>query len=155
MKEAKRKRLFYAVFVAAVLWGLYMQPWKRRERRQPAPAPAAEASVTSATAAVVPQRATDWTARASVSEWTIDPFRPVAPEEAGASEEPQVIPNAPVLQGTMTVRGAEVCVIEGQICQTGDRAGSWTVVQIDKGAVTLVGPNQERVTLNTRDRQRK
>ena len=35
MNEAKRKRIVYAVFCLAVLWGLYMQPWTRLQRDTP------------------------------------------------------------------------------------------------------------------------
>jgi len=154
MNEAKRKRIMYAVFILAMLWGLYMQPWKRSERHKPGSTPT-EPAAAAVQATVVAQPASDLAIRTATTEWTIDPFRRTGPVDAGDPEEPQAIRNAPVLQGTMTVRGAEVCVIDGQVCQTGDRAGSWKIVKIDNGEVTLAGPNQERVTLNAHDGQRK
>lgn len=154
MTGAKRKRIIYAIFVLAALWGLYMQPWTRQERRRAAPPPTEHAA-----AATQPETGTrpiaDLASFAGVSEWTIDPFRPAAPVDANDPVEPRAVPQAPVLQGTMMVRGDEVCVIGGQIYKTGDRAGSWKIVRINNGEVTLVGPNQERVTLNSHDAQRK
>ncbi len=150
MNEATRKRLLYAVFAGAVLWGLYMQPWKRKERREPDPAPAE--SATAATVSVTAGPAAQLVALVPGSEWTVDPFRPSAPQESDDTDErPSVVRNAPVLQGSMSVRGDEVCVIDGQVCKTGDRSGSWQIVQIGHGEVILMGPNQERVTLNTND----
>lgn len=151
MNEATRKRVLYAVLMAAVLWGLYMQPWKGHPRNEPGPAPS-ETAMPAAVEAVTAGPATEFVALTPGADWTADPFRPSAPQESGDTEErPSAVRNAPVLQGTMTVRGDEVCVIDGQVCKTGDRSGSWTIVEIGHGGVTLVGPNQERLTLNTND----
>lgn len=154
MIEAKRKRIVYGVFLLAVLWGLYMQPWKRRARHRPEPAPAASMDPAAPSATVTSPLA-DFASISSVADWTIDPFRPTAPVGADDPEGPPIAPNTPVLQGTMMVRGEEVCVIDGQVCKAGDRSGSWRIVQINNGEVTLAGPNQERVTLNAHDGQRK
>ncbi len=154
MNEAKRKRIIYAVFALAVLWGLYMQPWKRRERRSPVTT-STEQATTVALASMAAQPTTIPTPVSTVADWTVDPFRPIGPVEPNDTHEPKVIANAPVLQGTMLVRGAEVCVIDGRIHQEGDRAGAWTILKIDNGEVTLTGPNQERVTLNSQHGQRK
>jgi hypothetical protein len=85
-------------------------------------------------------------------EWPADPFRPSRSYETDPPEErPTDSPAEPILQGTMTVRGAEVCVLDGQVCKEGDRHGIWQVVRIAKGEVMLLGPNQERLPLRARE----
>jgi hypothetical protein len=149
MKEAKRKRVMYGVFIFAMLWGLYMQPWKRGQRNAPAPTPS-ESSEVASVAATVSGPAANLTVVDPGSEWPISPFRPSGLREPDEPEErPSGFPQEPVLQGTMTVRGVEVCVFDGQVCKTGDRRGLWKITGIEKGEVTLLGPNQERVILNS------
>jgi hypothetical protein len=149
MNEAKRKRIMYAVFIFAMLWGLYMQPWKRRQRNAPAPAPS-EPVAAAVVSATVAGPAAELALVAPGAEWSIDPFRPSGPREPNEPEErPSGSPKEPVFQGMMTVRGVEVCVLDGQVCKTGDRRGPWRITRIEKGEVTLLGPNQERVTLKT------
>ena len=150
MNEAKRKRIVYAVFSIAVLWGLYMQPWTRLQRDTPGPA-SPESVAAAAVAATSSGPVAELAGGALGSDWATDPFRPSGPREPGEPEERQHgLSKGPVLQGTMTVHGVEICVLDGRVCRTGDQLGSWRIMQIDKGEVTLSGPNQERVTLTTR-----
>ena len=151
MTETRRKRVIYAVFIIAVLWGLYNQPWKGRERKTAPPVPqkpAVAAVVT--TGAATTEKAV---VRPATSEWTIDPFRSSRRQESadeGGGVKNNGSASEPVLQGTMTVRGTEVCVLDGQVCATGDRHGLWQITKIEQGVVTLVGPNQECLTLRPR-----
>lgn len=150
--EQKRKRIVYVIFVLAVIWGLYNQPWKRPERNA---APVESTTPAEATAQVATTTGTRAVVRTvddeAAPDWTVDPFRPIATEEAVVVNEPErhhITP--PELQGTMTVGARQLCVLDGRVHRVGDQIGTWKVTRIDAGQVTLIGSAGETVKLSTR-----
>ncbi|GAB4326659.1 MAG: hypothetical protein Kow0074_21480 [Candidatus Zixiibacteriota bacterium] len=152
VNERKRKRIVYAVFVLAVIWGLYNQPWKRPERNS---APVASTSSAEAAAQVAGAAGVATTMRVAQTgaapDWSVNPFRPISTEEPDDVREPQrddVAP--PELQGTMTVGTRQLCVLDGRVYRIGDQVGTWNVSRINAGQVTLTGAAGETVNLSTR-----
>jgi hypothetical protein len=156
MTEKKRKKIVYAVFVLAVLWGLYMQPWKSGqqptipdEQTAVSPAPTAMTAVEAAIQRVVLD--------VPDADWTIDPFRPAHPDQPVPEPVTDDGPRGElVLQGTLVVEGARLCVINGHRLRDGDEIDGWRVLQIADGEVKLAGFGNERLTLRSRriDRER-
>lgn len=149
MSRDKRKHILYAVFIVAVLWGLYSRPWEEREPKSSLSRPPEPAAA--ATVATVASPTDKTVVRPVRSEWTTDPFRSSStrdPAEELNDENASLL--QPILQGTMTVRGAELCVLDGQVYAAGDRHGPWRITRIKKGEVTLLGAHQESLTLHTR-----
>ncbi len=149
--ETKRKRIVYAIFIVAVLWGLYNEPWKRPSRdtgpvESTSPAEAqAQVAATMAPAPVQPPHT-----EANAPDWTSNPFRPMTSNGAEVVAKPDDDDRTPpVLQGTMTVGARQLCVLDGRVHRVGDRVGTWTVSDIKAGHVTLTGPAGESVTLST------
>ncbi|MBD3298562.1 MAG: hypothetical protein GF341_07910 [candidate division Zixibacteria bacterium] len=151
MSEAKRKRIVYAIFIVAVIWGLYNQPWKRPSRdtgpvKSTSPAEA-QAQVAASIAQAPMQRPRTV---ADAPNWTSNPFRPMNTNGAEAVAAPEDDDVAlPMLQGTMTVGARQLCVLDGRVHRVGDQVGIWTVADIKAGYVTLTGPTGESVKLST------
>ena len=152
MTETKRKRIVYAVFIVAVIWGLYNQPWKRPQRTiaaDPVPAAATVASVTAE-----PSDGAMLSGGTAVADWRIDPFRPIERNDTPAYAAPVVDDHVmPVLKGTMVVGGRRLCVLDNRVYRTGQRAGDWKVVTIDQGKVMIQGPAGQTVELVAADRE--
>ena len=149
--EKKRKRIVYAIFIVAVIWGVYNQPWKRPDRSGKGPDPAgidASAAAQAAAAAVnTSPVSADWVA---VDKWTVDPFRPISSRaQVVTEEEPEPSVMTPQLQGIMTVGSRVLCVLDGQVRRVGDQIGSWRVTAIENGTVTVAGSAGESVQLSS------
>jgi hypothetical protein len=152
MKQQKRQKILYAVFVLAVLWGLYMQPWKRRKREAPPPTPTEQKTQAAVTAAIAGTADNRMIIPVDL-EWPANPFRPATEREPDEIDDPgsDYYPDAPMLQGTMVVDGVEVCVLGGKVYHSGDHCDTWRIARIAGGEVVLIGPNQERVTLRPQE----
>jgi hypothetical protein len=156
MTEKKRKTIVYAIFVLAVLWGLYMQPWKSNRQSE---IPDTYAETVPASVASTPIGAAMQRVILDVPDagWVIDPFRPTnnsAPETAPVTDDGPL--GELVLQGTLVVDGSQLCVINGHRLHTGDEISGWRIVQIADGEVKLAGFGNESLTLRSRriDRER-
>jgi hypothetical protein len=155
MNAKKRQKIVFTVFVLAVIWGIYNQPWKHHELPQPEQQGPASAVSQSGTAQPVmaslqpAPRETDtiqW-----VSHWTIDPFHREEPEVVSKTTTIESAPeDEPVLQGTMIAGTDRVCVIGGRLLKKGDRTGAWRVDAISDDGVTLIRISDGRhLTLQT------
>lgn len=149
MTTQKRQRVLIAIFVVAVAWGLYRQPWKSRTSSvEMTPDPAAETPAGDGPQAVTVAAVPALEADLLKLEWTPDPFRPAPGEEDAASAAPEASPMfVPVLQGTMAVKGTMQCVLDGRVFKVGDGIGRWTVERIEPGSVIIRDSDGGRVTL--------
>ncbi|MEW5702598.1 MAG: hypothetical protein AB1792_10255 [Candidatus Zixiibacteriota bacterium] len=146
MNERTRKRIVYATFIGAVIFGLLMRPWERH-RRSDVTTTTESVAATMAPAVVPPDRAAIDTGIvldrcAFAPTWPRDPFRGRV-DLTGTStsviavETRQAEPGL-VLQGVMTVEGRRVCVINGRVGQVGSVIDGWRVLRIDETQVVLV-----------------
>jgi hypothetical protein len=149
MSEQRRKRILIALFVAAVIWGLYNQPWNRRQTTEVDSGDATRATVTEASPSAITSVAATTAQGVSRLEWRIDPFRAVPGEETADALVPEETNHTfvPVLQGTMAFQGAMRCVLDGRVLQIGDSIGRWRVEHVGPGTVTLIDHDGGRVTL--------
>ena len=152
MTDQKRKRIIYGVFVTAVIWGLYMEPWKHPAKPGPSPELAEPATMTIAAATSAPVADNAPVIR-QTDRWTVNPFRPaVSGRKPAAPAEVIEETPAPTLQGIMTVRGSRTCVLDGRVYKVGDSVGGWRIAEIGDGEVVLVGPQERRRTIRAGDR---
>ncbi len=167
MTAKRRQHMMYATCGLAILWGLYMQPWKSSDSRGSGPKnPYATATV--ATTEAAPQvsvQAADIGSFATgrltqlVEEWGADPFRPIHYEQ----DEDEIVTdgpvemnhNAPVLNGMMNVGGVASCVLNGRVCKVGDQFKSWRVIAITPDGVLVQDPSSQPVTLRMVSRSKK
>ena len=137
MDEKKRKMIIFAIFVLAVAFGLYSQPWKHFGARGGMGISDTTAGIQTS-AATVSTVAENSTTRDLVRDWTVDPFRsrPTTPATGVpmiATEEGPI----PALQGTMIVGNEPVCVIGGQILRRNSQFGGWRVDAVAAGRVEI------------------
>ena len=153
MNEKTRKRAVYAIFVLAVLFGLYMKPWDRPSREESA------ATITGnpngeAAAATTHEVDSAQIIGAAVfaTNWPSDPFAhrgqgAAAPVISVASDEPLM----PLfkLQGMMQLDGQNACVINGEILKAGDRISGWTVESVNANeAILRLGSERQRLRID-------
>lgn len=156
MTEAKRKRVIYAIFILAVIWGLYNQPWKGRKRSSETQ-PQTEAVSETQPPTPVPNVAVQTASALPETHWPINPFGPVTQQPLEETETVnEMLFGELVLQGTLTAHGKQVCVINGKVRNVGDDIGAWRVARIANGEVVLIGANNENLTLRSvrTDRER-
>jgi hypothetical protein len=158
MSESKRKWVVFAIFLVAVAWGIYSQPWKHfgsSSSYQEEIDSSNTVGILAAAVATVASAVERPTVTAMAEEWTVDPFRirklantSVVPVRL-TEMEPEPLP---LLQGMMTVGNEPVCVIGGQIVKKGDRVGEWRVDAIasDRVEVGRVSDGR-RLTLRVGD----
>lgn len=156
MTDQKRKRIVYAVFVVAVIWGLYNQPWNRADRKIAAdyvPATAA-ASVVPATATAANQNGVMPAPHLTVRDWRLDPFRTFEKTDVAPYVAPREIDHGmPVLKGTMVIGERRLCVLDDRVYRAGQQIRDWTVVKIGQGEVVIQGPAGQTVQLVAADRE--
>jgi hypothetical protein len=153
MNERTRKQAVYAVFVLAVLFGLYMKPWDRHQGAIDAPADSSgDHGITTPAAAAGADSAQVPGAAVFATEWPSDPFAHRGQTaSAGVVTAPWAEPTMPAftLQGMMQLGGQAACVINGEILKAGDRISGWTVESISAtDAVLRLGSERQRLRIN-------
>ncbi|HUU45035.1 MAG TPA: hypothetical protein VM118_04815 [Acidobacteriota bacterium] len=154
MTESKRKRLLFAVFIAAIILGLAMRPWERRRPHRPAESvspPSAEASEAAATVDVTKTAAGVGIRFATA--WPEDPFGRRDATTPLAEPKPVVVdrhdkPTAK-LQGIMHVDGRKVCVIGRRTLAVGETVDGWKIAAIGNNNVLLT-KGAQRLRLDLR-----
>jgi len=150
MNEKTRKRAIYAIFVLAILFGLYMKPWDRTRGMGEIPmAPSEDQGSTGSAAASDSTQLT--VAAAFASEWPADPFahRGQAASVAPAAAMPEPAMPEFTLQGMMQLGGQTACVINGVILKAGDQISGWTVESVSAtDAVLRLGSERQRLRIN-------
>jgi hypothetical protein len=153
MSESRRKLVVFAIFVLAVAWGIYNQPWKyfgsSNSHRSEGNFHDTAGTQGVSLAAVAPVGEGP-RGSAFVSDWTVDPFRS---KKLIKTPGVHVVKTdqgpVPVLQGTMIVGNEPVCVIGGQILKKGDRFGEWRVDAVAADWVEIARfSDQRRLTLH-------
>jgi len=155
MTDQKRKRIVYAVFIVAVIWGLYNQPWNRPNRgvqTDNVPVTVAATVVPTAAGTAVVNGAAS-AHRPAVEDWQVDPFRTFEQTELPSMAPEEVDHAMPVLKGTMVIGERRLCVVDDRVYRAGQQVRDWTIVEIGQGEVLMRGPAGQTVQLVAADRE--
>ncbi len=149
MTEGRRKAIVFAVFVVAVIWGIYNNPFSS-DKRPDAGSTVNQLSV-NATEMPVQSEQVVWSSRhADLEEWKADPFHRDA--------APRSIPNVRVktvpyfhLSAVSTSDRQSMAIINGRVLGEDGEIYGWVVAEIsDKSVVLSKGSDEIKLKLRRR-----
>lgn len=130
MTEQRRKRVVYAIFAIAVIWGIFNFPHRKKVTELQI-APVTEATTAAALGAPAVVAASTPTI---LTEWGRDPF--ARPKTGKVNVQGTTAPTLSV--GAVSVSdGKAMAIINGKMVSKGDNIEGWRVISISDNGVVL------------------
>jgi hypothetical protein len=153
MTEKKRKRLMYGILVAAIIWGIWNNPFADRKKSSTASQPEVTSSVQSMADSIVQaqlQHKTRESNKPAMTDfpdlgWHRDPFAGhPEPRITKKPDDKQPMRQPFKLSGISSVGEQRMAIINGKLAGPQAVVEGWTVARIDPEAVLLKKGDQKK-----------